>query len=135
VMLERGGGSIVNTLSIHALTGDDRFTAYSASKAALIALTRSVATQFGKQNIRCNAVAPGATITPALTRTMTPEQLARRARHCLTPTLPRPENIADVVAFLVSDEAAFITGEVIRVDGGTLSHSPSYAERNDIAQS
>jgi NAD(P)-dependent dehydrogenase (short-subunit alcohol dehydrogenase family) len=128
-MLESSRGAIVNMVSTHALAGDDRYTAYSASKAALLALTRSVATQFGKQGIRCNAVAPGATLTPALSRSMTPEDIERRTRHSLTPTLGRAENVADVVAFLVSDEAAYITGEVIRVDGGTLSHSPSYADR------
>jgi NAD(P)-dependent dehydrogenase (short-subunit alcohol dehydrogenase family) len=132
VMLAGSGGAIVNMLSTHALTGDDRYTAYAASKGALIALTRSVATQFGKQGIRCNAVAPGATLTPSLIRTLSPEALRRRVRHSLTPTLGQPENVADVVAFLVSDEAAFITGEVIRVDGGTLSHSPSYADHMEF---
>lgn len=128
-MIERGRGSIINMITLHALSGDDRFTAYAMSKAALIALTRSVATQFGRQGIRCNAVAPGATITPALEREMDADQIAKRARHCLTPALGKPDNVADLVAFLFSDESAFITGEVVRVDGGALSHLPAYADR------
>lgn len=129
IMLERGGGAIVNTASTAGLTGDLQYTAYAASKAGLISLTRMVATQYGRFNIRCNAIAPGVVMTPSLTGTLSEEARARRARHNLVPFIAEPEQVAPLVAFLVSDEAAYITGEVIRIDGGALSHSPPYATR------
>ncbi len=129
VMMERGGGAIVNTASTAGLIGDLQYTAYAASKAGLISLTRMVATQYGRFNIRCNAIAPGVVMTPALMGTLSDDARARRVRHNLVPYIALPEQVAPVVAFLVSDEAAYITGEVIRVDGGALSHAPPYASR------
>jgi NAD(P)-dependent dehydrogenase (short-subunit alcohol dehydrogenase family) len=127
-MLERGGGAIVNTSSASALVGDPVRTAYGISKAGLDALTRYVATQYGKRGIRCNSIAPGVVATPALAANVPPEMIAIYERSHLTPRLGRPEDIAAAVAFLASDDAAFITGQTISVDGGLLAHHPAFGE-------
>lgn len=121
-MLVAGGGSIVITSSVKGLTGSTHRTAYSISKAGLDALTRMVATGYGKAGVRCNAIAPGIVATPALDAVPEVQKAALEDAH-LTPTLGRAENIADAVVFLASDEAAFITGQVICVDGGLVAHT------------
>lgn len=127
-MIDGGGGVIVNTSSLAGLTGYARLTTYSATKAGLMALTRSVATQFGHLGVRSVSVAVGGIATPAIERNLTPEQAAMRSRHRLTARSGTPDDVAAVVAFLASDAAAYINGETIRVDGGTLSHAPSLAD-------
>jgi NAD(P)-dependent dehydrogenase (short-subunit alcohol dehydrogenase family) len=127
-MLERGGGAIVNTSSASALVGDPVRTAYGISKAGLDSLTRYVATQYGKRGIRCNSIAPGVVATPALAANVPPEMIAIYERSHLTPRLGRPEDIAAVVAFLASDDAAFVTGQTLSVDGGLLAHHPAFGE-------
>jgi NAD(P)-dependent dehydrogenase (short-subunit alcohol dehydrogenase family) len=127
--LRKRHGAIVNTSSNAALAGALSHSAYSASKAALNSLTQSVATQHGREGIRCNAVSPGLIVTPA-----TQDKYAASGvgdimlRHQLVPRYGRPEDIAAAVVFLASDEAAFITGQVICVDGGTLAHQPYTAD-------
>jgi NAD(P)-dependent dehydrogenase (short-subunit alcohol dehydrogenase family) len=125
-MIARGGGSVINTASGAGLTGDLRNPAYGASKAALISLTRYVATEFGKQGIRCNAISPGFIVIPEKAGREAVE--ATMLRHHLTPRLGRPEDIAALVVFLASDESAFITGQNICVDGGLLAHQPFLAD-------
>jgi NAD(P)-dependent dehydrogenase (short-subunit alcohol dehydrogenase family) len=127
-MLKRGRGAIVNTSSASGQTGDLVRTAYGVSKAGVDGLTRYVATQYGKRGIRCNAIAPGVIETPALRQNVPPEQIALFERHHLTQRLGTPEDVAAAVAFLASDDAAFITGQVICVDGGLLAHHPTVAE-------
>jgi NAD(P)-dependent dehydrogenase (short-subunit alcohol dehydrogenase family) len=127
-MLARGGGAIVNTSSASGLVGDPVRTAYGVSKAGLDSLTRYVATQYGKRGIRCNSIAPGVVATPALAANVPPEMIAIYERSHLTPRLGRPEDIAAAVAFLASDDAAFITGQTISVDGGLLAHHPAFGE-------
>ena len=125
-MIARGGGSIINTASGSGLTGDLRNPAYGASKAALINLTRYVATEFGKQGVRCNAISPGfIRIGEKPGREVVN---ATMLRHMLTPRLGRPEDIAALVVFLASDESAFITGQNICADGGMLAHQPFVAD-------
>jgi NAD(P)-dependent dehydrogenase (short-subunit alcohol dehydrogenase family) len=127
--LRRRGGAIVNTSSGAALAGGLSHSAYSASKAALHSLTQGIATQHGKEGIRCNAIAPGLIVTPATRDTYAGSELgAVMLRHHLTPRLGLPEDIAAAVVFLASDEAAFITGQVICVDGGLLAHQPYVAD-------
>ncbi len=121
-MIESGGGSIINTTSISALAGDLSLNAYSAAKAGLNALSLSVATAFGKDGIRCNAVSPAHIASPSLARVVSPEVQALLLAECLTPRLGTPQDVANLVLFLASDESAFITGQVLRVDGGALSH-------------
>lgn len=126
---KRGGGVIINTSSNAALAGALSHSAYSASKAAINSLTQNIATQHGKEGIRCNAISPGLIVTAA-TRD---KYVASGAgdimlRHQLSPRLGQPEDIAAAVVFLASDEAAFITGQVICVDGGSLAHQPYVAD-------
>jgi NAD(P)-dependent dehydrogenase (short-subunit alcohol dehydrogenase family) len=125
----RGGGAIVNTSSNAALAGALSHSAYSASKAAINSLTQSVATQHGKEGIRCNAISPGLIVTPSTKDSYAASGVGEiMLRHHLTPRLGRPEDIAAAVVFLASDEAAFITGQVICVDGGSLAHQPYVAD-------
>ncbi len=128
VMIEAGRGSIINTSSGSGLTGHSTRAAYGASKAGVNMFTQYTATSFGRDGIRCNAIAPGLIMTPAAERNLTESDMDMFARHTLTRRLGTPEDIAAMVAFLASDEAGFITGQVISVDGGALAHSPTYAE-------
>jgi NAD(P)-dependent dehydrogenase (short-subunit alcohol dehydrogenase family) len=123
----RGGGSIVICSSGAATSGDFVRCAYGVSKGGLNSLVRYVATAFGHENIRCNAVAPGVVVSPAVRKLHTEESLAMLAEHHVTTRLGTPEDVAHLVAFLASDEAAFITGEVVMIDGGLSVHLPMYA--------
>ena len=130
-MIERGGGSIVITSSGSGLSGDLTHPAYGASKAALNNLTCYVATQYGKQGVRCNAIAPGFIVTEASDGSAYGEIRETMLRHHLTPRLGKPEDVAAAVAFLASDESAFITGQTLCVDGGLLAHAPYVAEMRE----
>ena len=124
LMIASGGGSIVNTSSMVALSGDVRPTAYAAAKGGVISFTRFVATQYGRQGIRCNAIAPGLILTPRATPR--PQAvLDIFERHTLVPQHGRPEDIAYTALFLASDESRFITGQTIEVDGGAHVHNPT----------
>jgi NAD(P)-dependent dehydrogenase (short-subunit alcohol dehydrogenase family) len=127
-MRARGGGSIINMSSGSGLTGALAPTAYGVSKAGIITLTQYVATQHGKEGIRCNAIAPGLIVTDAASSYASGPFGEMMLRHHLTPRLGTPADIASAVAFLASDEASFITGQVISVDGGLLSHAPYHAD-------
>lgn len=118
-MVERGGGSIINLSSVSALVGTPRRAAYAASKGAIDAATRSLAIELGPVGIRVNAVAPGVVDTDLWAKNKAVPGVVEEIEH-QTP-LGRwavPEDIAEVVAFLASDGARFITGETIAVDGG-----------------
>jgi 3-oxoacyl-[acyl-carrier protein] reductase len=116
-MMRRRRGSIVNVTSIVGLRGNPGQTNYAASKAGIIGFTKSLARELGSRGVRANAVAPGYVAT-ALTDVLPDE--ARQAILANTPLsrLGEPEDIAGAVRFLCSDEASFITGEVLLVDGG-----------------
>jgi NAD(P)-dependent dehydrogenase (short-subunit alcohol dehydrogenase family) len=127
--LRKRRGAIINTSSNAALSGALSHSAYSASKAAINSLTQSIATQHGHEGIRCNAVSPGLIVTAATQDTYAASGVGDiMLRHQLVPRLGRPEDIAAAVVFLASEEAAFITGQVICVDGGTLAHQPYVAD-------
>ena len=127
-MLESGGGSIINTSSGAALAGGLTTPAYATSKGGLNTFTQYVAAQFGKRGIRCNAILPGMITTPTAERALGAEQIQMILDHHLTPRTGTPEDIAAMVAFLASDESAYVTGQLIRVDGGITSHLPTYAD-------
>ncbi|MDB5686316.1 MAG: short chain dehydrogenase family protein [Rhizorhabdus sp.] len=122
-MVAAGSGSIINMSSGSGLAGDYVRIAYGTSKGAIATMTQYVATQHGKQGIRCNAIAPGMMADAAL-REAAPQLYAINERHSLTPRGGRPEDIASLVAFLGSDESTFITGQIISCDGGLLAHQP-----------
>jgi NAD(P)-dependent dehydrogenase (short-subunit alcohol dehydrogenase family) len=127
-LIARGGGSIVNTSSMSGFAGDLRYPAYGASKGGLNAFTKYVATMYGKQGVRCNAVSPGVVATPALVANVSDVELAMFADHHLTPYIADPADIAAVVVFLMSGEARFITGQIVNVDGGMLAHTPLFQQ-------
>ena len=122
-MLEHGGGSIVNTASTAALHGGAAGVAYTASKHALVGLTRSTAWMYAQRGIRCNAICPGATKTN-IVESMPQERLdptgAQRAQTfaALAPAYLEPEDIAALALFLASDESRHINGAIIPADGG-----------------
>ncbi|MET7400383.1 SDR family oxidoreductase [Dactylosporangium sp. NPDC005572] len=120
IMVERGGGSIVNTMSAAVWMAEPIRVAYSATKAAVAALTRHTATVAGRQGVRCNAIAPGTVRTPANVASMTPEEVDRQLATVRSPRLGVPEDIAAMVAFLFSDDASWINGQTIVVDGGAI---------------
>lgn len=126
-MIHQGGGSIINSSSGLGVQGEISQTAYGASKAALINLSRFIATQYGKLGIRSNSLVIGRVMTDKEHAASPVVQELLEASH-LTPYLGKPRHIADTVAFLASDEAAFITGATIPVDGGFTCHSPTFAQ-------
>lgn len=127
-MIAAGGGSVVFTGSGKGLAGDLDFPAYGTTKAGLLSLSRYIATQYGKQGIRSNVVVVGLVMTEALDRNMPPEAQALMREHNMVDYLGRPEDIAEVVAFLASDQSRYITGASIVADGGFTSHSAVFAD-------
>ena len=120
-MLARGGGAIVNMSSAAAFQGDPVRPAYSSAKAAVGALTRHVASRWGRDGIRCNAVAPGLVATPAIRSAPHFDGLESAALKRMRSTrVGETEDIAAMVAFLMSDEGAWVNGQVINIDGGTV---------------
>lgn len=121
VMVAGGGGAIVNTASVAALAASPKFGAYVAAKGGVVALTRSVAFDYGSVGIRCNAVAPGLVETPATEAVLAdPERRAWLSSKLLVGRSGQPSDIAHAVLYLASAESAFMTGQVLVIDGGRL---------------
>jgi meso-butanediol dehydrogenase / (S,S)-butanediol dehydrogenase / diacetyl reductase len=120
VMQKQGSGAIVNTASISGLFGDYGIAAYNAMKAGVVNFTRVVAMEYAGDNIRCNCICPGAIDTPLLQRSLTTIQGFADATVAAIPMgrLGRPEEMANVVLFLVSDLASYVTGAAFVADGG-----------------
>ncbi|NIM05425.1 MAG: 3-oxoacyl-[acyl-carrier-protein] reductase [Armatimonadetes bacterium] len=118
-MLKQRSGSIINIASVVGLMGNAGQANYAASKGGVIAFTKAVAKEVASRNIRVNAVAPGFIISP-MTDKLSEE--ARRRLLCLIPLarLGKPEEVAEVVNFLAGDASAYITGQVVNVDGGMV---------------
>jgi len=117
VFWKQQSGKVVSVSSINALRGKMGLANYAASKAGLIALTRTVARELGSANVNVNAVAPGMIETP-LTEDLPEEVLAKSWEEAALGRLGKPQEIADVILFLCSEQARHITGQVIVVDGG-----------------
>jgi meso-butanediol dehydrogenase/(S,S)-butanediol dehydrogenase/diacetyl reductase len=129
-MREAGGGSIVNTASVSGLFGDFGLTAYNAAKGAVVNYTRSLALDHAREGIRVNAVCPGPVETGLTTAAMNlPGQMERFRAAVPLGRAGYADEIAAAVAFLASDDASFITGENLVVDGGMTIHTgqPSYS--------
>lgn len=126
-LLLQSRGSIINTASNAGLSGDLGHTAYAVSKGGLMTLTLYVAAQHGADGVRCNAISPGLIVTDMMRAAWPVEAIAELHAHELAPRNGSPEDIAQAAVFLASDESAFINGQVLRVDGGALSHQPYYA--------
>jgi NAD(P)-dependent dehydrogenase (short-subunit alcohol dehydrogenase family) len=121
-MRAQGGGAIVNTSSVAGLVGRSGSPAYVSSKHGVVGLTKTVAVEYGAQNIRCNAVAPGFVETPMIK----PVMAAPQFREMAASTVPagrvgRAEEIANVVVWACSDRASYVNGAVLAADGGFLA--------------
>ncbi len=117
-MIEHGGGSIVNISSGTSTIGETTRVAYGVSKAAINQLTRHLATRYGRQGIRANAVAPGFILTETANQHVPDDIKKRLADANPTGRLGHPDDIANAVVFLCSDASSYINGQVIHVDGG-----------------
>ena len=133
-MQKNGGGSIINTTSMAAFNGDFMRTTYGSSKAGVVSLTRYVAAQYGKQNIRCNAVAPGLIMTPAAIHHVPDFMKELFLKFNALPYHGEPNDIAYTVLFLASDESKFITGQTIEVEGGHYINNPTAPDMVAFAQ-
>jgi meso-butanediol dehydrogenase/(S,S)-butanediol dehydrogenase/diacetyl reductase len=119
-----GGGAIVNTASISGLGGDYGFAAYNAAKGAVANYTRTLAVDHAREGIRTNAVCPGPIDTPlAAALTASPVAMAAYARCIPMGRIGRAEEVAAAIAFLASDDASYVNGVCLEVDGGLLAHT------------
>ncbi len=110
-------GNVINISSVVGLMGNKGQTNYAASKAGVVGLTKSVAKEYGRKNIRCNAIAPGF-IETDMTGSLSDTQKSEVAGNIPLTKMGKPEDVANVALFLASDMSGYITGETIKVDGG-----------------
>lgn len=119
-MIRAGGGSIANVTSLAGIAGYPTQPAYSSSKAAQNALIRHVASRWGKHNIRCNGIAPGWVVTEAVKEVVDKKILDDAIAALPMTRLGTPEDMAALLAFLLSDDSAWITGQIININGGAF---------------
>ena len=119
-LLERGGGALVYTASDAAFAGEAQRPAYAIAKAGICALARHVASKWGKERIRANAVSPGVIVTPTIRDIGAEEGLARFRARTRSWRLGQPDDIAAMVALLMSDDGQWINGQVLSVNGGMI---------------
>ncbi len=127
-MRKNGGGSIINIGSMASCGGDLGATAYSCAKAGVDLLTQSVALQYGKENIRCNCVRPGLIVTPE-NEAVVPQALRDIfLSNIMVNRYGCPEDIGHACVYFASEESAYVSGQIITVDGGMNSHAPTVAQ-------
>ncbi|MFC5753658.1 SDR family NAD(P)-dependent oxidoreductase [Actinomadura rugatobispora] len=119
-LLDAGGGAIVYTSSIASFAGEPKRPAYAATKAGINALARHVASRWGRDGIRANAITPGLILTPEIREGAPPEMLKSMLARTRSPRHGEAGDVASLVAFLLSDEGSWINGQVVNVDGGTV---------------
>jgi NAD(P)-dependent dehydrogenase (short-subunit alcohol dehydrogenase family) len=124
LMRAGGGGSIINTASLAALSLMTTSGAYSVSKGAVNTLTMAIATHYGRFGVRCNAINPGM----IRTRHLTLDYERMLVPHNLIPRIGEPDDIASLVTYLASDESGYVTGQLITIDGGFSVHVPTYVD-------
>ncbi|MER2261451.1 MAG: SDR family oxidoreductase [Psychrobacillus sp.] len=119
-MIKNGGGSIVNTSSTAGLVGQDGVVSYSATKHGIVGITKSIAAEYASQGIQINAVAPGSTETPMVKqyREANPELFKAVSATIPQRRIGQPEEVAELVTFLLTSEAKYINGAVVPIDGG-----------------
>ena len=127
-MMKQGGGSIVNISSIGAIVPDLSKMAYAVSKATINALTQNIALQYARAGVRCNAIMPGLTATPAAMNNLSDDFLQSFLRHVPMGRMATPEDIANAVLYYASDDAAFVTGMLHTVAGGYALGTPQYSD-------
>ena len=131
-MLENGGGSIVNIGSMASCGGDLGSTAYACAKAGVDILTQYTAQQYGKQGIRCNCIRPGLIVTPQ-NEAKVPQALKDIfLGSIMVNRYGCPEDIAHAAVYFGSDESAYVTGQIINVDGGMNSQAPTVAQFREM---
>lgn len=130
-MTAQGGGSIINISSVGGLVPDISQVAYGTSKAAINYLTKLIAVQEARNNIRCNAVLPGMTATEAVEKNLTEEFRDLFLRHIPLKRMGLPEEIAAAVAYFASDESAYTTGQILTVSGGFGLATPVYGDLSE----
>jgi 3-oxoacyl-[acyl-carrier protein] reductase len=118
LMTRQKSGSVINISSSAAIDANPGRSAYGASKAAVICMTRAMAHELAEHNIRANAIAPGITDTDMVETSMSPETIAATVAQTRLKRMGKPSDIADAAVFLASDLSSYVTGEVLRVDGG-----------------
>lgn len=129
-MIKNGGGSIINISSVGGIYPDMSRLGYGVAKAAINFLTQNIAVQYAHKNIRCNAVMPGFIATDAALNNMSKEFLDSFLKNVPVGRVGKPEDIANTVLFLASEQSSFITGELIPVAGGFGLPSPMYNSYN-----
>ena len=131
-MIAAGGGAFVNISSVNATVANPSFVPYAASKAAINALTRNIALDYGPRGIRANAIAPGAIFTASAASQLDAEEARSMRDNYPIGRWGTPEDVANAALYLASDEAAFVTGIVLTVDGGLTIQTPESAVRKSF---
>ena len=131
-MVAAGGGVFVNISSVNAAVANPSLAAYAASKAAINGLTRNIALDYGPKGIRANAIAPGAIFTPSAASELDEEEARSIRDNYPIGRWGSPEDVANAALYLASDEASFVTGAVLTVDGGLTIQTPESAVRKSF---
>jgi 3-oxoacyl-[acyl-carrier protein] reductase len=131
-MVERGGGVFVNISSVNGLIANPALVGYATSKSALHGLTRNVALDFGPKGIRANCIAPGAIFSATTEERLDEEEIRTIRDNYVLGRWGAPQDVANAALFLASDEASFITGVILPVDGGLTIQTPEGAVRKSF---